>query len=61
MIYNMKKKKKENRKKRYQINLKYDYDREPELIYLLDHTENKNDLIRKLVTSYYKDKVVVPF
>lgn len=57
----MKKKKRKERKKRYQVNLKYDYDKEPELIYLLDHTENKSDLVRRLVTEYYKDKIVVPF
>lgn len=57
----MKKKKKKERKKRYQVNLKYDYDKEPELIYLLEHTDNKCDLVRRLVTEYYNDKVVVPF
>lgn len=57
----MLKNKKKKRKKRYQLNIKLDYDKEPELIYLLDHTDNKTGLIRMLVTSYYKDKIVVPF
>lgn len=55
------KKKKENRKKRYQVNLKYDFDKEPELIYLLDQTENKTALFKKLILEYYKDKVAIPF
>lgn len=58
---NMKKKKKEQREKRYQLNLKYNYFKDPELIYLLDHTENKTDLIRKLVREYYRDKIEIPF
>jgi len=57
----MKKKKIENRKKRYQLNVKYDYFKDPEIIYLLDHTDNKTDLIRKLVREYYRDIIEIPF
>lgn len=57
----MKKKNKEIRKRRYQVNLKYDFDKEPELIYLLDQTENKTALFKKLILEYYKDKVTIPF
>lgn len=57
----MKKKNKEIRKRRYQVNLKYDFDKEPELIYLLDQTENKTALFKKLILEYYKDKVAIPF
>ena len=57
----MKKKNKEIRKRRYQVNLKYDFDKEPELIYLLDRTENKTTLFKKLILEYYKDKITIPF
>lgn len=58
----MKKKNREKeRKRRYQVNLKYDFDKEPELIYLLEHTENKTALFKILVLEYYKDKVAIPF
>lgn len=57
----MKKKKNKERKKRFQVNLKYDYDKEPELIYCFDKTENKTALVKKLVLEYYSDKIRIPF
>ena len=57
----MKKKNKIIRKRRYQVNLKYDFDKEPELIYLLEHTENKTALFKKLILEYYNDKIAIPF
>lgn len=55
------KKKKYNRKKRFQICVKYDYEKDPEIIYLLSNTTNKTALIRDLVREYYRDKVTIPF